>query len=409
MTRLRAAVAALAGLQASTLPSLASAQDEEDRFGFWIAQSFTHDGNVFRLAPEADELVLLGSPSRTDDYLTTSAGLRFNVPVAQQRIEGAARADFHRYDRFEELDTNARDGRVVWHWQAGERWRGDLGYATRKDLASLANVQGGLQSSVPNVLDTQRLLASFKFGLTPRWRLTGEASRQKDDNSADEFAPSDARIEDYRAGVEYESRAKNRMGVVLRRAHGDLSNPQTLGGLPVNNSYRHEGVEGFLEWVPRGHTRFTVRAGPVRREYDELPGRDLDDWTFHAAVDWAPAEQWQFGGAAFHDISPYEQVNVGLVMEEGLGFSATWKPVEKLDLTLRWHGADREYLGEAATAQGLSPVRKERVHRVGAQADWRPVDRLTIEFSARYERRSSPVPLGDYNATIAGVRVRFDF
>lgn len=405
MTRLRAAVFALAGLPACQ-PALAQ---EQDRFGFWVAQALTRDDNVFRIAPGADELVLLGSPSRADDYLTTSAGIRFDVPVSQQRIEGRARADFHRYDRFEELDTNARDWSLVWHWQAGERFRGRLGHAGTRNLASLANVQGGLQTSTPNVLDTHRSLFEAKFGLTPRWRLTGGVSRHEDDNSAAEFAPSDATIDEYRAGVEYESRAANRWGLVLRRAYGDLPNPQVVGGLPVDNSYRHDGVEAFLEWVPRGHTRITLRTGPVRRAYDEFPGRDLDDWTWNAAVDWVPADQWQFTAAAGRDVSPWEQVNVGLVMAEGVRLSATWKPVDKLDLTLRWSGADREYLGEAATAQGLTPVRRERVHSVGAQLDWRPVNRVTLEFSARYERRSSPIPLGDFRAAVAGVRVRVDF
>jgi len=182
-----------------------------------------------------------------------------------------------------------------------------------------------------------------------------------------------------------------------------------IGLIPVNNDYRHEGIDAFVEWMTSAHARLTARAGPVRREFREVPERDFDDWIWRVGFDWLPMEKLQLGASFAKEVSTTEQINLGFVLVEGPAFTAVWKPAEKLDVTLELQRADREYLGEAAIALGLTPARSEQFESAAARISYRPTRLLTIELGLRHERRDSMVVMGDFRATVAAINFRLAF
>ena len=378
----------------------------DERLELHVYQAFVHDDNVFRLAPGADPGTELGSPSRADSRLITEAGLGLDWPLGRQRIVAELRLDRQRYDRFDVLDLDGRHGQLAWHWRAGDHAEGRVGYGETLALASLANVQGGLQSSTPNFLETRQWLLEAGFALAPRWRIEGEAHRQRHENSAEEYRPSDATLDGLRIGPVYVTRTGNRIGLELQRLDGRLPNPQPVAGVLVGNDYRQQGAEAFVEWTTGGRSRLTARVGVLSREFRELAQRDFDDRTWRLGYEWLPADKLLLEAAVAREVSATEQVNVGLVRVEGLTVTATWKPRDKLDVALALQQADRDYLGDAAIVLGAALPRSERYQSARILLAWRPRPPLTLELLLRHERRDSTVVPGDFDATVAGLGIR---
>jgi exopolysaccharide biosynthesis operon protein EpsL len=378
----------------------------DDRLELHVYQAFAHDDNLFRLAREADPTTELGSPSRADSYRTTAAGLKLDWPLGRQRVVAELRFDRQRYDRFDVLDLDGRHGQFAWHWQAGDHAAGRVGYGETLAQASLANVQGGVQSSTPNFLETRQWLLEAGLALTPRWRIEGEAHRLRHENSADEYRPSDATVDSLRIRPVYVTRAGNRIGLELQQVDGRLPTPQLVAGVPVDNDYRQQGAEAFVEWATGGRSRLTARVGRLRREFREVEERDFDDWTWRLGFEWMPADKLRLDAAVAKEVSGTEQVNVGLVRVEGLTLTATWRPRDRIDVALALQHAGRDYLGDAAIVQGIVPPRSERFESARLTIACRPRPLLTLELVLRRERRDSTVALGDFDASIAGVGIR---
>lgn len=403
--RQRAVGAAIAAA-ALILPAAPARALLDDRLELYVYQAFARDDNLFRLAPEADAEIELGSPSRADSYRTTAAGLKADWPLGRQRIVAELRFDRQRHDRFDVLDLDGHHGQFAWHWQAGDHAEGRVGYGETLALASLANVQGGVQSSTPNFLETRQWLLEAGIALAPRWRIEGQAHRLGHENSADEYRPSDATVDSLRLGPVYVTGAGNRIGLELQHVNGRLPNPQPVAGLLVDNDYSQRGAEAFVEWTTGARSRLTARVGILQREFRDVPQRDFDDWTWRLGFEWMPADKLRLDAVAAKEVSAAEQVNVGLVRIEGLTLTATWNPRDKLELALALQHADRGYLGDAAIVLGVAPPRSEQLQSARLTFAYRPRPLLTLELVLRRERRDSSVPLGDFDASIAGVGIR---
>ena len=150
-----------------------------DRVEPFVAHTVTRDDNVFRISAQSDPASVLGTPSRADTYNTTSAGLNFDLPASRQRFTGGFSVARNRYDQFTVLDYTERHARALWQWEAGSRFSGRLGYTSDRALASLANVQGGVQSATPNPLETRKAFLDATAQLGARWRLRGGVVRRR--------------------------------------------------------------------------------------------------------------------------------------------------------------------------------------------------------------------------------------
>src|SRR6266850_2222568 len=157
----------------------------DDKLELFVAETVTRDDNVFRISSGLDPAAL-GLSSKGDTSSTTSFGFNLDVPVSRQRFQGGVTWNKTRYDRFTVLNLDGHQGRGTWLWQLGNDISGQLGYMDTLVLASLANVQSGVQSSTPNFLTTRRAFFNAVYLLTPSWRLRGEAGRLKQSNEVPE-------------------------------------------------------------------------------------------------------------------------------------------------------------------------------------------------------------------------------
>jgi len=381
----------------------------DDRLEPFVAKTVTRDDNVFRISSESDPAVVLGSPSKGDTYHTTSFGFNLDVPVSRQRFLGGLTWNDNRYDRFTVLNFDGYQGRAAWLWQVGNELSGQLEYKQTRALASLANVQSGVQSSTPDPLQTQSALFYAAYMLTPRWRFRGEVSKLKQSNEVPERQVNDIRADGVDLTVSYITPANDEVGLSVKVEDGDLPTPQPVAGSLIDNAYRQHRVAALTDLTITGRSHVNAQAGRVSRSYEQLPQRDFEGAIFRAVYDWKATGKLVLTAVAQRDISTVEQVQSSFVLVEGVALRPTLRLTEKINLSGALEYSDRKYLGDPGLVLGTVPPRTDRVRSVAAAASYRPIRPVTLELAARRETRSSTAAFGDYATNSLSVSVRLAF
>jgi exopolysaccharide biosynthesis operon protein EpsL len=376
----------------------------DDRLELFISESVTRDDNVFRVSSGADRAPVPGTSAKGDTYQTTSLGFNFDVPVARQRFRGGLNWNDTHYERFSFLDLTGRNGRAEWLWQLGNELSGQMGYTETLALASLANIQNGVQSTTPNPLLIRRAFFNAAYLLTPRWQLQAEASRREQANGVPAFQVNDVSVDAGALAVRYISPAKNQIGLSVGAEEGRFPNQQLS---PFDNAYRQQSVALVTEWTIAGHSYLRARAGRVSRSHVRIPRRDFEGAAYHAEYDWKPTGKLTLTAVAQRDISAVEEVNTSFVLVEGIALRPALRLTENLSLQGNFEQSDRDFLGDPLL--GSTPARTERVRLAGLTLAYRPMRTLTLEIAMRRESRSSSVVAGDYTANVASVSARIGF
>ncbi len=380
-----------------------------DQITPFVSEVITRDDNVFRLPDGVNPQSALGVPSASDTYHATSAGFAFDVPVSGQRFEGDVALNRYRFNRFEELDFNGYGARAVWRWRLGQRFNGDVGHDRSEALASLSNVQSGTRSTTANVIKTERTYVSATYEPVSRWQFRADVRQATQRNQALQYLPNDLDAHSTEFTIAYITDRMTRVGVIAQNVDGHLPNPELLGAVRLNNSYEQKSVAAFIEWQPSPHSQLKARAGSTQRDYDVIAQRNFDGSIYVATMDWHPTDAVTLTAIRQRDISANEEINIGLVLSDGVGFHALWNLREKAALALELERADRTYLGDAASFLGTAAPYAERVRSLGTKLSLHPRKMLSVDIGWRHERRSSLTTLGSYGASIATVGLRLAF
>lgn len=380
-----------------------------DKLEVFVAETITHDDNVFRVSGESNPATGLGSSSKGDTYTTTSLGFRFDVPVSRQRFLGELSWNDNRYDRFTVLNFTGHNGRAIWQWQAGNDLSGQVGYTSTRSLASLANVQGGVQSSTPNPVEKRNAFFNAIYMLTPRWRLKGELTDSRESNAVPEFQVNDVGINGTGLTVSYVTPADNEVGVNIRVAEARYPYPQLVAGNLVDNAYRQQYVALVSGWTISGRSHLSAQLGRVKRSYDQLSQRDFENTIFHAAYEWKATGKLTLTADVQRDISAIEEVNTGFVFVQGVALRPAFKLTEKINIAGALEYSDRDYLGDPGLVAGTVQPRSDRVRSAALTVSYRPIRRVWLEAAMRRETRSSTAAFGDYQTNIVGVSAGISF
>jgi hypothetical protein len=286
---------------------------------------------------------------------------------------------------------------------------GQLGYTESLILASLANVQSGVQSSTPNFLTIRRAFFNAEYMLTPRWRLRGEAGRLKLSNEVLERQVNNSSTDSVDLTASYVTPVSNQIGLGVRVEDGRLPNRQFVAGNLFDNSYRQQNVAAVTDWTLTGSSHLSARVGSVRRSYAQLPQRDFEGGTFRATYDWRSTGKLTLTAAAQKDISTIEQVNIGFVLVKGVTLRPTLRLSDKVDVAGTLGYDHREYRSDPALALGVVPNRTDRVRSAAVTVSYRPIRTVTLQMALLHETRSSTAAFGDYAANVASVTARLGF
>jgi len=405
----------LRGLQAAIIlagifsPGKDAAALWNDKLELFTAETVTHDDNVFRLSRSIDPATATGSSSRADVYTTTDLGFRFDVPVSRQRFLGDWTWSDNRYDKFKVLDFFGYHGQAVWEWQAGNDLSGQLGTVQSHSLASLSNVQSGVQSSIPNPVERRNSFFNAAYMLTPRWRIKGDLTNSKETNGVPEFQVNDVGINGTGLTVSYVTPDASEVGINTRYSDASYPFHQLVAGSLVDNAYKQRNVALVAVWNISSRSHLSAQIGRVNRSYDELPQRDYQASTYHAVYEWKATGKFTLTADVHRDIDPTEEVNTGFVFLQGGALRPAWRLTEKMTLTGAFEYNRWDYLGDPGLVAGTVLPRSDKVRSTGLTLTYQPLRRVSLEASMRRETRTSTAAFGDYEANIIGASARIGF
>ncbi len=377
----------------------------DDRLELFAGETVTWDSNIFRLSKDHDVSALLGTSSKSDTYLSTSAGFSLNIPVSRQRFEAYLALIDNRYREFKELDYTGHDGRATWSWQAGDRFSGKVGYIDVDSLASFAD----LRIRAPDPLHTRQGFVNGTFLMTPRWRIESELSELRQRHGDPSVSDNNVDISRADIGVSYITPASNFVGLVVRGEEGRYPNRQFVAGSEFDNAYRQTAFGADVNWRLDGKSQIVGRIEHLSRRYEQLPARNFQGTTFRATYDWQATGKVGLATLVQREVSPVEEVRTSFVLIEGIALRPRYDLSEKVRITGTLEYAKRNYLGDPGVVLGFEPERSDRVKSAAMLVTYRPLRKVSLTLNLLHERRTSNLPLTDYRVSQVQVGARIGF
>ena len=371
-----------------------------DRVELWAAENVTHDTNVLRisrnLTPDA-----VGANQLGDTIYTTHLGITADIPVSQQRFQGAFTWFRSRYDNFRDFDFTGHSARAEWDWVVNPGFSGTLGYNEAVGLASFANIQ----SRTPDIVTSRQAYATGAWLATPRWRAT--AGLNAAESKHDEITRQVNNIETAsgEVGLAYFTPLENTFGGVVRVEKGRIPNGVLLNGTQFDNAYRQVGAGATMIWIVTPHSRLEARAEYVRRTYDEFTQRNYDGPIARAIYTWTPTPKLAVASAIYRDVGPADDVTTSFVLMTGAYVRPRWMVTEKITLQANYEYNVWDYRGDALT--GGNFTHHQRLY--GASIAYRPTARILLQAGYNHEVRTSTLRFGDYDVEVAFIEGRIGF
>jgi exopolysaccharide biosynthesis operon protein EpsL len=393
------AALAFAGLTASS-PSWALF---DDRVELWAAENITHDTNVLRLSKHLSA-ASVGATQLSDTAYTTHLGVSANLPVSQQLFLAEYTWYRSKYDYFKDLDFTGHTARAHWQWLWGQDKNGTLGYTENVGLSSFNNIQ----NREPDLVTARQAYFTGNWLVTPRWKattaLTGVQTRHSDPGRK----ANDIDTQAGELGLAYVTPLDNSAGVVVRYEHGRIPDAVPLTGFPLgfDNEYKQYSVGATVVWIPAGHSRFDGRVEAVRREYEQATQRNYSGPIVRALYTWTPTPKFTLVAAANRDVGPAEDIQTSFVLVTGAYVRPRWMVTEKIALQGNAEYAVWDYHGDPLVPGGNF---RHRVRTFGGKVDYRPTPKILLSAGLNREVRTSDLPTGDYEVTVAFIEGRIGF
>lgn len=356
-------------------PAYPAEEPDGRRIQFSVSGGLYRDNNLFRLSDSVNPQTVLGTSEKSDTVYRLGAGFKADLPISRQRLLLDAQVDYYDYDRFGALDHAAYRAGAAWKWQAGSQLSGDVGYARRRYLASLAEIQAPIRDLVTQ----DHLFARGGFLVTPRWRVRGGLDWQKYDHGEATRNALDSRIAAGTVGLDYVTPSNNSIGGQVKYSEGNHPNRELVAGSLVDNQYRETETSLVARWMVTGKSTFDARIGYTSRKHDQVPQRDFDGMTGRLSYDWLPGAKTLLNFALWREIRSYEDVSASYVLSKGASFGPSWAPTEKIVLQGRLVYEKRNFEGDPGFILTAGPQRQDSFHGLRLSAGYSP--RRNIELA----------------------------
>jgi exopolysaccharide biosynthesis operon protein EpsL len=366
------------------LPFAAGA-DQGDTINFAVATGITHDDNVFRLSPETDPVLAIGSPRRDDTTTSASASMAIDKTVRRQRFKLDTRLDSIRYQRFRMLDHELSEIKAAWLWQFGNRLHGEWSAARKQALTGFSD----FRSPQKSINTTESGYGSLYLMVGADWEWFATASGSSVGNSDPARASSDSRSDTVETGLRYTPPSGNRLGLSLRRVDARYPNLQLAAGSRVDNSFRQDDLDADVSWQFSAAGRFTGRIGHSRRRHDDVPVRDYSGPTGRFALDWQPSARTSLNLSARRELGGTSDDLANYVVSRAVSISPAFAPTARTRFQLSLERARRSYGGDPGFILGTLPKREDDVRGASLSATYTPHRALVLSLSRRDERRDS--------------------
>lgn len=397
-----ACLPAVLGVRSALAQSTAS---EADTFKFSLADRYLYDDNLFRipggLLENNPDIV---PPKSRKDYVNrATAAMRMRLDASRQVLIADLRIEDVRYRRNDELNHVAGAADVDWNFELGSHLAGKATVQYQREQASLANYR----FFGKDVVDALAYGGELGYGIGSRWRVLAGAAAMNTRHGA-----AERRFENFdsttgRGGVEYRTPAGNILGADYRYTDAEFPRSQAVSA-GVTRGYSEYEPSLRLEYGFTEQTRLKVRAGYLKRNYDNAELNSYSGSTADASLHWEPRTQLAFDLRAWHLLKAYVDAESEYFVGDGISITPTWSPTRKLKVAAMYSYEDQDYVGRGLSELPTDVARDDSVNSALFSIDYTPRDLLTVQFSYRWTDRASNREFRDYGDNMASIQLKLN-
>lgn len=387
-------------LLAGMLAGAPAAAQLSDTLHPYAGVGYSYDDNLFRLSDGAT------GPGfeRSDTSRQAYAGLEFERPIGRQLITASAKVTRVSFDRYSEIDYNAKDIKGNWAWQLGNHLNGNIGGTYTEMLTPFSDYH-----ATDRNLRTQRgEYADLNWRFHPSWQAHGRLNH--DEYSYDLLSQRflDRNVNGTEAGVDYLAASGSTVGLVVRRLRAAYPNAEPLLTGLFDQSYTQTTASVKVLWKISGTTQLQVLGGHARRKHNSGSLGDSSGTNGRADLNWAATPLLQVNGALWRQYQPFEGTGVSHSLDTGASVGVTWLPLNAVKVDGELRHVKRDFEGPLTTTLLRGAEDKSNLATLTTSYQWRKFIALSASLF-KDQRSASSFYSTSYRAKGASVFVNVQF
>jgi exopolysaccharide biosynthesis operon protein EpsL len=379
----------------------AAMSDELDLLQFYAGLAWQHDSNVFRLSDQTTTPGAVGTSGRSDNILTTTAGLKLRKPYGLQRFEADIGLENTNYKRFSALDFTAVNYAAAWRWSLTPAFRGNLTTDRREYVDNSADVQSAGQLNRRTDRSTR---LDGEYEVDGVWRLLGGAFQRTNSNSQPATFEGDSKVIGAEAGVRYQFPYGTSLAYRFRNGKGEYTNRALAASVSSDFTDREHEVQG--EWVG-GRAKLGGRISHLERNYDSIPARDFSGFLSQIDLTYALTGKTSVFAGIVRELGSYQTNNISYYQGTRVFVAPTWKATENIALRARYDYGVRDFKGPLPGF--VSSNRSDKTSLASLSVEWQPIRLLTLMAWLQRDQRKSNEFGADYKSNSVGVSAKATF
>lgn len=380
---------------------VAAMSDELDVLQFNAGLALQHDSNVLRLSDQVSNPAVAGGSGRSDNILTTSAGIKLRKPYGLQRFEADVGLENTNYKRFSGLDFTAVNYAAAWRWSLTPAFTGNLTTDRKEYVDNTADVQSAGQLNRKTDRST-RLDAEYEVDGV--WRLLGGAFQRTNVNSQSSTFEGDSKVIGAEAGVRYQLPFGTSLAYRFRNGKGEHTNQASATAVSSDFTDREHEVQG--EWVG-GRSKLGGRISRLERNYDSLPARDFSGFVSQIDLTYALTGKTSIFAGVVRELGSYQTNNSSYYQGTRVFVAPSWQATENIALRARYDYGVRDFKGPLPGFAASN--RTDKTSLASLAVEWKPVRLLTLMAWLQRDQRTSNELGADYKSNSIGVSAKASF
>lgn len=375
-------------LLAGLLTALASAPARaEDGLQLTGGLAISHDDNLFRLRDGVDPQAALGRADGGETITISSLGLNYSKPWGLQRLEASMGLVDYRYQRYQQLDLQARNHDISWFWAITPRLQGRL-HTERRESVNTFDDASALNQSNARLRRHEAFDATYEIDGV--WRALGNLRSTYDSSEQEQQGEDSYRARTLETGLRYQALSGNSATVWLRRSKGKRLGDEPASSGDRDPDYTQTEQSLDLRMALTGKTQASLVLTRLSRSHPVVPARDYSSGEASLGLRWVPTGKLQGSLNWASQVASYQTDGASYSRTQTLGGTLAWQMTARTSLQGALSESRRRYLG-ALEGQTPDPLR-DRTRQASLELRWAATRNLSLDSSVQEVRRSANLP-----------------
>jgi exopolysaccharide biosynthesis operon protein EpsL len=370
----------------------------------YISTNVNYDDNVYRFSSPSEAIRLLGSSATSDVAKRIDLGVNVNLRLSRQLISLSANINKTDYNRFNNLDNTGKSNSLQWDWKLGSKLYGVLSASQTESVAGFNEAR----TPVKNLRTVDRKSASINWDLHPDWTIHFSREQVEFDNAAATSRELNREDNVTEGGIRYQSQLDTRLGLAYRVVDSTFPGRTGLVKIRLGDDSSQKELIASAEWAPTFKTKIAARLSRFNLVSPDVADSDRNGFSQRWDFGYRPTDKVNLNLAAFHTVSPQEDVISTYVKTTGFELTPNWNLTSKVGLRGNLGYQKIAYIGSAGVS-GNSDDRSDVSRQVGLSLYYTPTLKSLVQLQYQGEKRTSNISNLDYVFNNLNFFFRYDF